>query len=261
MIRIFIILNPKYKNYNVLNVMQKDKCKYYCYKKIRKKTNSPIKKMDKLELVIFDMDGVLTDIYSSWNYVHNYFKSSNEKSVEAYLKGKIDDKEFIMRDANLWRENGRPIKKEKLADILSDIPLMNGAEKCISFLKRKGIKTAIVSAGLDVLAERVGKELGIDNIYSNGIKVDNNGYLSNEVILRVKLIYKNEAIDNLAKSLKISQKRIAAIGNSCFDIPMFEACGIGIAFNPDDECIIKHADHIIKEKDLSLILKVLEKYY
>src|SRR5512137_2662595 len=140
--------------------MQKDKCKYYCYKKIRKKTHNSIKKMDKLELVIFDMDGVLTDIYSSWKYVHDYFNSSNEKSVEAYLKGQIDDMEFIRRDANLWKENGTPIKKEKLTKILADVPLMNGAKKCISFLKEKGIKTAIVSAGLDILAERVGKELG-----------------------------------------------------------------------------------------------------
>jgi phosphoserine phosphatase len=241
--------------------MSKDKCKYYCYKKIRKKNSISIKKIDKLELVIFDMDGVLTDIYSSWKYVHDYFNSSNEKSVEAYLQGKIDDMEFIKRDASLWRKSSKPIKKEKLAEILSDIPLMNGAEKCISFLKKKGIKTAIVSAGLDILADRVGKELGIDNICSNGIKVDSNGYLTNEGILNVKLIYKNEAIDNLARSLEIAPKRIAAIGNSCFDIPMFEACGIGIAFNPDDECIIKHADYTVKKKDLSLILKVLEKYY
>lgn len=241
--------------------MQKDKCKYYCYKKIRKKTNNTIKKMDKLELVIFDMDGVLTDIYSSWKYVHDYFNSSNEKSVEAYLKGQIDDMEFIRRDADLWKENGKPIKKDKLVEILADVPLMNGAKKCISFLKEKGIKTAIVSAGLDVLAKRVGKELGIDNIYSNGIKVDNQGYLTNEGILNVKLMNKNEAIDNLAKSLKISLKRIAAVGNSCFDIAMFEVCGIGIAFNPDDECTIKYAEYSIKKKDLSLILKVLKKYY
>jgi phosphoserine phosphatase len=241
--------------------MQKDKCKYYCYKKILKKTNNSIKKMDKLELVIFDMDGVLTDIYSSWKYVHDYFNSSNEKSVEAYLKGQIDDMEFIRRDANLWKENGKPIKKEKLVEILADVPLMNGSKKCISFLKEKGIKTAIVSAGIDILAERVGKELGIDNIYSNGIKVDNQGYLTNEGILNVKLICKNEAINNLVKYLKIPSKRTASVGNSCFDITMFEVCGIGIAFNPDDECTIKNADYTIKKKDLSLILKILEKYY
>lgn len=240
--------------------MTKDKCKYYCYKKIHKKTMNSIKNMDKLELVIFDMDGVLTDIYSSWKYVHNYFNSSNEKSVEAYLKGQIDDMEFIRRDVNLWQEEGKPIKKEKLAEILADVPIMKGAEKCINFLKEKGIKTAIVSAGLDILAERVGNELGIDKIFSNGIKTDNEGNLTNEGILNVKLMYKNEAIEKLAEYLNIPLNRIAAVGNSCFDITMFEICGVGIAFNPDDECTIKYANYTIKIKDLSLILKILEKY-
>lgn len=241
--------------------MQKDKCKHYCYKKFRKIKNNSIKKMDKLRLVIFDMDGVLTDIYSSWKYVHNYFNSSNEKSVEAYLKGQIDDLEFIRRDASLWKENGRPIKKEKLVEILEYVPLMNGAKKCINFLKEKGIKTAIVSAGLDVLAERVGKELGIDIIYSNGIKVDEKGYLTNEGILNVKLMYKNEAIIKLAKILGIPLKRIAAVGNSCFDISMFEVCGVSIAFNPSDECTIKSANYKVMKKDLSLILKIFKGYY
>jgi phosphoserine phosphatase len=241
--------------------MQKNKCKYYCYKKNIKKTNNVKKEMDKLELVIFDMDGVLTDIYSSWKYVHDYFNSSNEKSVEAYLKGQIDDIEFIRRDAELWKENGKPIRKDKLVEILADVPLMNGAKKCISFLKEIGIKTAIVSAGLDVLSERVGTELGIDYVYSNGIRVDDRGYLTNEGILNVKLMYKNEAIINLANSLEISLNRIAAVGNSCFDITMFEVCGISVAFNPDDECTKKYADYSIMKKDLTLILKILKKYY
>jgi phosphoserine phosphatase len=240
--------------------MKKDKCKYYCYKKTRKKTNNFTKKMDKLELVVFDMDGVLVNIYSSWKYVHDYFNTSNEKSVNAYLKGEIDDLEFIKRDANLWKENGKPIKKEKLAKILADVPLMGGAKECIDFLKNKEIKTAIVSAGLDILAERVGKELGIDNIYSNGIKVDNEGYLTNEGILNVKLVHKDEAITRLAKSLKIPLDRIAAVGNSCFDITMFEACGLGIAFNHDDECTKKYADYFVVEKDLTKIIPFLSKY-
>ena len=241
--------------------MKKNKCKYYCYKKIRNKIDNSTKKMDKLKLVIFDMDGVLTDIYSSWKYVHDYFNSSNEKSLELYLKGQIDDREFIRRDIDLWKENDKIIKKEKLAEILADIPLMNGAKTCINFLKKKGIKTAIVSAGLDVLAERVGKELSIDKICSNGIKVDSQGYLTNEGILNVKLMYKNEAINDLSKTLKIPLKRIAAIGNSCFDITMFEVCGLSIAFNPDDKCTVKYADYSVKKKDLSLILKILKKYY
>ena len=55
-------------------------CRFYCYRKTREPNHYKTKKTEKIELVIFDMDGVLTDIISSWKYIHDYFKTSNEKS-------------------------------------------------------------------------------------------------------------------------------------------------------------------------------------
>ena len=239
--------------------MTNKKCRY-CYRKTGFKKQESNKKNINLKLVVFDMDGVLTDTYSSWKYVHDFFNTSNDKSVDAYLKGEIDDMEFIRRDAALWRENKKPIKKEKLAQILSDVSLMKGAKECISSLKEKNVKTAIISAGLDILAERVGDKLDIDYVYSNGINVDKNGFLTDEGIIGVKLKAKDEAVESLAKKLGISTNCIAAVGNSCFDIPMFEVSGIGIAFNPDDDCVKKHADFVILKKDLSKVYTLLQKF-
>ena len=239
--------------------MTDEKCKY-CYIDFNSKRKIGSRKPDDIQLVIFDMDGVLTDVYSSWRYVHNFFNTSNDKSVEAYLKGEIDDMEFIRRDATLWRENGKAIKKEKLAEILSDVHLIKGAKECIGYLKKKDIKTAIVSAGLDILAERIGKELGIDYVYSNGISADENGFLTGYGIIGVKLKAKDETVKSLAKKIGIVYNNIVAVGNSCFDIPMFEMAGLGIAFNPDDDCVRKYADIVIAEKDLKKICPVLEKY-
>jgi len=238
----------------------KQTCKFYCYRKTREPNKNKTNKIEKIELVIFDMDGVLTDIISSWKYIHDYFKTSNERSVNAYLKGEFDDEEFIRRDAELWQENGEPVKREKIEEILSEVPLMQGAERTISFLKDKGIKTAIVSAGMDILADRIAEQLGIDYVHSNGIKVDEHGYLNGDAIVGVRLIYKDETVEKISNELGIAFERIAAVGNSCFDIPMFEVAGLGIAFNPEDECIKEAADIIIEDKDVSKILDVLEDY-
>ena len=67
------------------------------------------------------MDGVLTDIMSSWKYVHDYFGTCNDQSVDDYLKGEIDDLEFIRRDVSLWQKNDKPVTRDKLVEILSDI--------------------------------------------------------------------------------------------------------------------------------------------
>ena len=240
--------------------MKEKLCRFYCYKNTRETADLKIKGMKNLELIVFDMDGVLTDTISSWKYIHDYFNTSNERSVDEYLKGKIDDDEFIRRDASLWIENGRPIKKEKLVEILSKIPPIKGASECIEFLKNRGIKTAIISAGLDVLAKDVGKKLGIQYVYSNGIESDINGRLTGKGIIEVRLMYKDQTLKRLAYKLDIAFNKIATVGNSCFDIPMFENSGFSIAFNPGDNCVRKAADIVVEEKDLRKILPYIERF-
>ena len=137
---------------------------------------------------------------------------------------------------------------------------MNGAEKCISFLIKHKIKIAIISAGLDILAEKVAKELSIDYVFANGVKTDKNGRLTGEGILNVKLINKDEAIRKLSKKLNIPFENCAAVGNSCFDISMFETCGIGIAFNPTDDCVRKFSDIVVEGNDLNKIIPVLKPF-
>jgi phosphoserine phosphatase len=235
-------------------------CRFYCYRKTRKQNKKTNLKMKKLKLTLFDMDGVLADTISSWKYIHDYFNTCNEKSVNQYLQGKIDDLEFIKRDSQLWKENNKPIKKQKLQQILKNVPIMKGAKKTIQTLKKNDVQTAIISAGLDILAERLQKELQIDHIYSNGIQTDTEGRLTNQGILNVRLMYKDETVQKISKQLHIPQCNIASVGNSCFDIPMFETTGLGIAFNPEDKCAEEAADIIIKGKDLTKILPHLQGY-
>ena len=239
----------------------KDKdCIFYCYRKTRQEQIIKKYKMEKLKLVVFDMDGVLIDIISSWKYIHDYFNTSNEKSVDEYLKGKIDDLEFIRRDVSLWVENGRPIKMEKLKEIIKDVPIMKGTKECIKALKEHNVKTAIVSAGLDIIAENLSEKIGFDMVLANGIKTDSKGYLNGVGDLQVRLMYKDLAVKKISQKLDIPAKNIASVGNSCFDIPMFYESAIGIAFNPSDDCIKDAADIIISEKDLSQVLHYLQSY-
>ena len=121
-------------------------------------------------------------------------------------------------------------------------------------LKKNNIKTAIISAGLNILADRVANDLCIDYVFSNGIKKDEKGRITGEGILKVKLMYKDRNIEQLSKQTKIPLKNIATVGNSCFDIPMFKKTGLSIAFNPSDECVKKAADIIIESKNLIKIL-------
>ncbi len=209
------------------------------------------------KLVVFDMDGVLTDIESSWRFVHQHFGLSNELAVRAYLNKEIDDFEFIKRDIALWKGVKENISITEIKKILQGVPMMKGADECMKKLKERGIKTAIVSAGLDLLASRVASEIEIDHVYANGIE-SNDGILTGKGILRVSLMEKDVSIQKLARKMDIPLNRIVAVGNSHFDIPMFKICGLGIAFNPLDELTRNAADVVIEEKDLSLLPDLIE---
>lgn len=235
-------------------------CTYPCYR-----TNKIIPRVrEKMatapSLVFFDMDGVLLDTVSSWRYVHEYFGTTNERSIMPYLRGDIDYLEFIRRDVSLWKKDGRHIEKTALQNIMNTIPFIKGAKECISFLRTHQIPTAIVSAGLNLLAERVAGDLGIEYVYANEVTVGSDGRLTGEGVLHVELMQKDKNIKALANDLQIPLHACVAVGNSCFDIPMFEVCGLGIAFNPEDSCVVQSADIVVKDKDLTKLIPVFEAY-
>jgi len=208
-------------------------------------------------LVVFDMDGVLADVESSWVFVHQRFGVNNEHSLHAYLRGEIDDLEFIRRDIALWRKKRDGIDEHAIAGILDDVPLMAGAKETVAGLKKKGYRTAIVSAGIDLLADRISKECGIDTYLANGLMKLPSGVLTGEGILNVKLMDKGEAVVKTAAELGVRLEDTVSVGNSRYDVTMFERTGTSVAFHPSDDYARAHAQIVVEEGDLTTLLEYL----
>lgn len=209
-----------------------------------------------IKLVIFDMDGVLVDVWSSWGFVHHYFGLNNEPSLKEYMEGKIDDKEFMRRDIKIWMSKG--IKNvAQLQPVYAKIPIMQGAAECVAELKKRKIITAVISAGLGGVAEMVREKTGLDTMVTNGIETDKNGNFTGEGMYNVPLRDKGRVVRRIQSDLNIPKGCTAVVGNSCFDISMFNESGFAIAFNPNDECVKMAADVVIEKKDLREVLKYL----
>lgn len=207
------------------------------------------------KLVAFDMDGVLVDIVSSWVHVHRYFGVNNDHSLNAYLRGEIDDREFIRRDVKLWKDKDPTVTIDKIRRVLETAELMPGARETLAELRARGIKSVIVSAGIDLLAERVARELSIDMYFANGFVADCTGKLVGDDILNVGLAGKGEVVTRAAGLFGVDKEDVVSVGNSRYDIPMFDVSACGLAFCPEDEEVRDRADHVIEEKDLREILR------
>lgn len=203
-----------------------------------------------IKIVIFDMDGVLVDIDSSWQFVHRLFHVDSSENLDKYLRGEIDYKEFMRRDIRLWGV----IHIDQIKNILDKAPLMKGAKEVVHNLKKTGYKTAIISAGISILAERIQKELGINYTFANRLKVDENGVLTGEGEEIVNLLNKVTVLRRLALEERTTPRCCAIVGDSVFDIPLFKEAGLSIAFNATDEGVKEAADVVVEHKDLRKIL-------
>jgi phosphoserine phosphatase len=204
---------------------------------------------------MFDMDGVLTEEVSGWKAIHRYFGVDNTQILNDYWNGKIDYEEFMRRDIGLWPSKIRISQIEK---ILSKVKLVPGVRETIKNLRSKGYqKIGVVSAGLDILANKIGHELSLDYIIANGLKVDKQGFLTGEGICRVELLKKDKVLIDLAEKIGVPLSEFIAIGDSKYDISMLKIVGFAIAFNPKDEEIKKVADVIVEGNDLRKILNYL----
>jgi phosphoserine phosphatase len=210
-----------------------------------------------LRLVAFDMDGTLVDVDSSFAVVHRYFGESNPEALERFLRDEISDLEFMQSDLAIWRRHRPDLREQDLVEILRSVPLMPGARVLFDRLHRARLRTAIVSGGLDVLAQRVGRELGVDDIFANSYVLDAEGRLTQEGIIRVPIKSKREVLARLQGRLGVSPEECAAVGNSDIDVGMFERSRLRIAFLPADAHVRRAATHVINEKDLSRLVPLL----
>ncbi len=211
-----------------------------------------------IRLAVFDMDGTLVDARSSWAFVHDHFGESNSEALHLFLTDQIDDAEFIRRDIRLWWKHRPDLRIDELDRILADVRLMPGAAELFQALHRRGILTAIVSGGIDLLARRIGRELGIEYVLANGFAVDGDGRLTGEGLIRVPIKRKEEVLTQVQRQLAVKPEETISVGNSAIDVGLFRRSRIGVAFEPEDDAVQRHASAIVRDRDLRRVLEVLD---
>lgn len=208
----------------------------------------------KMKAIAFDVDGTLVYETSSWLTVHRYFNTLEQagENLKQYNNKIIDYQTFMKKDIELW---GHSVHIDTIQSILSKFTLHPKANKIVVELKNKGYEIILVSAGLDVLVERVANELQIEYFVSNGLETHNDGYLTGNGIFRVDLIRKDTALSQMLQRINVEPRNCISVGDSKYDVDFLKHSGIGIAVGNDKE-LIKYAHYAIN--DLSEILDLID---
>lgn len=201
-----------------------------------------------LDLVLFDMDGTLIQ-ESSWEMVHAAFGVSNEANWQRYQKGELDDVAFMRSDIAMWLTDRR-VHVREVEEVLEKAHVFEGAEQVVRALKEQHVATCILSGGIDILARRVCERLDIDMFVANGLRLEESGHLQGDGLPLVQINDKSRTTRDILARLDVAPARAAAVGNSAYDVPMFRECAFGVAFNPSDEFVRRHARHVVPGPDM-----------
>ena len=108
-------------------------------------------------LVCLDMDRVLVDHLSTWQFVYDKLGISNDESFELYNQGLLNEWDWIKLDIALIKNSikDRKITDSELRSLMEGMPMMDNWQLLISELIKDGAKVAIVSGGLQQTARDI----------------------------------------------------------------------------------------------------------
>jgi len=215
----------------------------------------PAGKGGNLALVVFDMEGTLTSDPTVWEIMHlklGTWESHGLRYWEEFKAGRLHYDEFARLDVATWK--GAPVAL--LEEAVAEVPLMPGCRDLLEFLDRRGVRTAIVSNGLERLGSRLAREVGVERVAANR-EVVHDGVLTGDLELRVSYGAKGSLLAELAGQMDVPLERVAAVGDGPADVAMFERAGCGIAFCPTDPVVADAASHVVREPDLRCLIPLL----
>lgn len=204
--------------------------------------------MGKISAVVFDLDGTLVryhgvDFESSWGALAAAAGVGNQSRalLAEYLPRRDAYREWVEKDAALLA--GIPVTR--VAEHLFPAPYARGVQSAIDLLRGR-YRLGILSSGVDLVADWVRDDLGLDFALANHLEVSD-GRFTGESETRVGLWSKDEALRGLSARQGFVSSEICYVGDHVNDIPAMSLAGLAIAANPKDRSLVEICDYVIED--------------
>jgi len=200
----------------------------------------------RLDAIVFDLDGTLVryhgiEFESSWGAIAAAAGVSDRSHalLREYMPRRDAYAEWVAKDAALL--SGVPVSI--VADAVLPAPYAAGVRPALDALRGR-CRLGILSSGVDLVADWVCRDLGLDFALANRL-VTEGGQFTGESETRVGLWEKDEAMRGIAAEYGLRLSSICFVGDHVNDIAVMDIVGLAIAANPKDDRVRAAADYVI----------------
>lgn len=212
------------------------------------------------KLVVFDMDGTLIQ----GRLIEVISKKT--KLTERVTKIQSDSSLLGFQKTQIIASLLKGVKEREIVDSINSIPIMHNADKIVTWFKKNGYKAGIITDSYSIAAQVIAKKLELDFCSANELIIKD-GVVTGEIVMPLgwekiscpcKIsICKRYHLNHYADKYGVQIKDTIAIGDTRGDICMIKQAGLGIAFMPKDQDIIKQSKNIIRNPDLIEVLNYM----
>ena len=179
-------------------------------------------------LICFDMDSTLIKTEVIDELADRAGVGEEVRAItEAAMRGEIDFSESFKQRVALLKGLDESVMQE----IADNLPIMDGAERLMSILKKCGFKIAILSGGFSYFGNTLKKLFDVDYVYANELEIIDGKLTGNYLGDIVDGKRKAELLRLIAQVEKIDLEQVIAVGDGANDLPMLNLAGLGIAFH------------------------------
>jgi phosphoserine phosphatase len=179
-------------------------------------------------LICFDMDSTLIKTEVIDELADRAGVGEQVRAItEAAMRGEIDFTESFKQRVGLLKG----LDESVMQDIAQNLPIMDGAFRLMSILKKCGFKIAILSGGFTYFGNHLKKLFDVDYVYANQLEIIDGKLTGKHLGDIVDGKRKAELLQLIAQVEKIELEQVIAVGDGANDLPMLNLAGLGIAFH------------------------------
>ncbi len=207
----------------------------------------------KKKLIVFDMDSTLIqhEVIDEMAIIHGIGEKVKILTERA-MNGELNFDQALKERVKLLKG----FKKSSMNDILKNLNLTPGVEILLREVKKRGIKTAVISGGFTYFAESLKDRLGLDYAFANELEFKGEELTGNIFGSIINGEEKARLLKELSKKEQITLNEVVAVGDGANDLLMLAQAGLGIAFHAKEK-VKKEANYHLSFGPMSSLLYFL----